>query len=144
MNFQKIPSESTFKNKSVSLPKIKTHGAESPPKRPLGEMHKVKWSIAPKCLLPGHEGREILYICIKPDCKEQTRLVCEQCFFKEHQKHNEEFLAMDEIRSGNIEKLRYWPFDLKYRKIFEFITKHESYVSNMVQDVNATFNVLTS
>ena len=25
--------------------------------------------------------------------------------------------------------------------MFEFITKHEAYVHNMVQDINATFNV---
>lgn len=25
--------------------------------------------------------------------------------------------------------------------MFEFVTKHEAYISNMVQDINATFNV---
>jgi hypothetical protein len=53
-------------------------------------------------------------------------------------------LAVDEIKSGDIEKLRYWPFEPKYRKMFEFVTKHESYVSSMIQDVNATFHVLLS
>ena len=50
-------------------------------------------------------------------------------------------MAIDEIKNGEISKLRYWPFEQKYRKIFEFITKHEHYVSNMIQDVNATFHV---
>ena len=48
---------------------------------------------------------------------------------------------MDEIKKGRIDKLRYWPFEDKYRKIYEFVTKHESYVNNMIQDVNATFHV---
>lgn len=42
--------------KSVSLPRIRTQNHEpAPPK--LTQLHKIKWSIAPKCLLPGHEGQ---------------------------------------------------------------------------------------
>jgi len=58
--------------------------------------------MAPKCLMEGHEGRDILYVCIDPQCDQLTRLVCETCFFKGHQKHSEQFLAIDEIKSGSI------------------------------------------
>lgn len=50
-------------------------------------------------------------------------------------------MAVDEVKRGEIEKLRYWPFDQKYRRVFEFVSQQESYISNMVQDINATFNV---
>ena len=132
--------------KSVSLPKLSKEQRESEEGEPgTGRINKnfqkVKWSMAPKCLLEGHEGHDILYVCINPKCEEPSRLVCETCFFKSHKKHNEEFLAVDEIKNGEIEKLRYWPFEQKYRKMFEFVTKHESYMSTMIQDVNATFQV---
>jgi hypothetical protein len=52
--------------------------------------------------MEGHEGRDILYVCIDPQCDQLTRLVCETCFFKGHQKHNEQFLAIDEIKTGSI------------------------------------------
>lgn len=53
-------------------------------------------------------------------------------------------LAIDEIKTGEIEKLRYWPFEQRFRKVYEFVNKHDSYVNNMIQDVNATFHVLAS
>lgn len=65
--------------KSVSLPKIKEpkeSDEQKSPKKILKEFHKVKWSVAPKCLIEGHEGKEVLYICINPICEETTRLVC--------------------------------------------------------------------
>ena len=60
MNFEKIPQlssdQTNLKNKSISLPKIKTNHSDnsSPPKKTFKEIHKVKWSIAPKCLIPAH------------------------------------------------------------------------------------------
>lgn len=97
--------------------------------------------MAPKCLLEGHDGKDILYVCIRRDCNLPTRLVCETCFFKSHQQHNCEFLAIDEIKRGEVEKLRYWPFEPEFRPIYEFVNKQDSYVTNMIQDVNATFHV---
>lgn len=32
--------------------------------------------MAPKCLLEGHDGHDILYVCIHPKCEESSRLVC--------------------------------------------------------------------
>lgn len=50
---------------------------------------------------------------------------------------------MDEIKRGEVEKLRYWPFEAQFRPIYEFVNKQDSYVTNMIQDINATFHVST-
>ena len=68
-----------------------------------------------------------------------SRLVCETCFFKSHKEHNDHLLAIDEIKRGDISKLRYWPFPPEFRKIYEFVNEHDNYISKMTQDVNATF-----
>ena len=80
--------------KSFSLPKLgKEHrdvDEEEEVVKKIGKnFQKVKWSMAPKCLLEGHDGHDVLYVCINPKCEEPSRLVCETCFFKSHQKHNE-------------------------------------------------------
>lgn len=82
-----MPPNKSLENKSLSLPRIKNAPTDRP-KKPLQEMHKVRWSMAPRCLLAGHEGKEILYICINPGCQQETRLLCEECFFREHKVHN--------------------------------------------------------
>lgn len=42
----------------------------------LPNIHKVRWSIAPRCLVPDHDCKEVLYVCINPTCREATRLAC--------------------------------------------------------------------
>jgi hypothetical protein len=100
--------------------------------------------MAPKCLMEGHDGKDVLYVCVAPHCAFPTRLVCESCFFRSHQAHNEQFLAIDEVKSADIDKLRYWPFEQRFRPLYEFVSRHDSYVNNMIQDVNATFHVASA
>lgn len=131
---------------SLSLPRINELEHESLSvwkEQPLPNIHKVRWSIAPRCLLAEHECKEILYVCISPGCAETTRLACEACFFGGHSVHQEEFLALDEIRNASFDKLRFWAFDKRFKPIHEFVRTHENYVSNLVQDINATFDTMT-
>ena len=120
-----------------SLPRIIPPTEEQ--KKPFKIFHKVKWSIAPKCLIEGHEGYPVIYVCIHPKCEHITRLVCELCFYRSHSKHNKEFLAIDEIKAGSINQLRYWPFEAKYGKVYEFIKKHETYIDGLIRDIKSTF-----
>ena len=60
---------------------------------------------------------------------------------KNHSHHNKEFLAIDEVRKASINELRYWPFDQKYRSMFDFIRQHDSYLENLLQDIKSTFEV---
>ena len=49
---------SSKKNKAVSLPRIREVSEETHRnKNGMKIIHQVKWSIAPKCLIPGHEGK---------------------------------------------------------------------------------------
>jgi hypothetical protein len=54
--------------KSVSLPRLYKDDDEKSPKKINKDIHKVRWSMAPKCLMEGHDGKDILYVCINPKC----------------------------------------------------------------------------
>lgn len=53
----RLTSPLKSKKKAVSLPKIREVSEETHRNKGMQNIHKVKWSIAPKCLIPGHEGK---------------------------------------------------------------------------------------
>lgn len=66
--------------KSQSLPKLAENNSNlnslHTHKKQLSSLHKVNWSITPRCLIEGHEGEPVIYVCVKKECECATRLVC--------------------------------------------------------------------